>query len=177
MSGSTECQMLLSSIPLKRSSRTRCGTSSLSSRRLAAGVSFCSYAARCNLLQVQFTPLQHTQNFCHPSFAGICKIVPPVTPATPAAMVICFHMMSHRSHGMFSMQALSLLFGGSLQVINPPGGKKFSFTTRQQSVKQHTWDNFDSARFYQSDRCVAFNSLLLAAISCLTAPCFPCDAP
>ena len=43
-------------------------------------------------------------------------------------------------------------------MINPPGGKKFSFTTRRQSVKQHTWDNFDSARFYQSDRCVAFTT-------------------
>ena len=45
-----------------------------------------------------------------------------------------------------------------LQVINPPGGKRFSFTTRHQSVKQHTWDNFDSARFFQSERCITLIS-------------------
>ena len=43
-----------------------------------------------NILQVQFTPVEHTKEFRFLSFVGICKIVPPVTPATPAAMVRFF---------------------------------------------------------------------------------------
>jgi hypothetical protein len=50
-----------------------------------------------------------------PQHAGICKIVPPVSPVLPGGMV-----------------------------LSSVEGKAFKFTTRQQTLAEPNWSNFES---------------------------------
>lgn len=79
--------------------------------------------------------------------AGICKIVPPVLPSVPSGLVSLAISYLSEQQKLTAQTCVCCK-----QVLDKPEGSKLTFSTREQVVEQLTWENFDTARFWDSGK-------------------------